>query len=76
MGCTNSNSLTNWENNLLNVFSPQDFTVSLGWNNASPYEWDGFSNLVIEICFNNLNNPYTFNWSTPYELTPFNSTIY
>ena len=79
MGCTNSNSLTNWENNLTNVFSPQDFTVSLGWNNlvlTSPYEWDGFSNLVIEICFNNLNNPYTFNWSTPYELTPFNSTIY
>ena len=51
MGCTNSNSLTNWENNLTNVFSPQDFIVSLGWNNfvlTSPYEWDGISNLVIE----------------------------
>ena len=80
MGCTNSSSLTSWENNLTNVFSPQDFVVSLGWNNlvlTTAYEWDGVSNLVIEICFDNLNNgSYTYNWSTPYELTPFNSAIY
>ena len=80
MGCTNSSSLTSWENNLTNVFSPQDFVVSLGWNNlvlTTAYEWDGVSNLVVEICFNNINNgSYTYNWSTPYELTPFNSTIY
>ena len=80
MGCTNSSSLTSWENNLINVFSPQNLGVNLGWNNlvlTTAYEWDGVSNLVIEICFNNLNTgPYTFNWSTPYQLTPFNSTIY
>ena len=59
MGCTNSTSLQAWENNLTNVFSPQDFQVSLGWNHlilTSPYEWDGISNLVIEICFDNLNS--------------------
>ena len=80
MGCTNSSSLTSWENNLTNVFSPQNLGVNLGWNNlvlTTAYEWDGVSNLVIEICFNNLNSgAYTFNWSTPYQLTPFNSTVY
>ncbi|MDC3134069.1 T9SS type A sorting domain-containing protein [Bacteroidota bacterium] len=80
MGCITSSSLSNWENNLTNVFSPQDVVVNLGWNNlvlTTAYEWDGVSNLVIEICFNNLNNGiYTNNWSTPYQITPFNSAIY
>ena len=80
MGCTNSSSLTSWENNLTNVFSPQNLGVNLGWNNlvlTTAYEWDGVSNLVVEICFNNINNgSYTYNWSTPYQLTPFNSSIY
>tara|TARA_B110001450_G_scaffold50448_1_gene47072 strand:+ start:51 stop:3458 length:3408 start_codon:yes stop_codon:yes gene_type:complete len=80
MGCTNFSSLTSWENNLTNVFSPQNLGVNLGWNNlvlTTAYEWDGVSNLVIEICFNNINNgSYTYNWSTPYQLTPFYSSIY
>jgi hypothetical protein len=52
----------------------------LGWNDfqfTTAYEWDGISNLIVEVCFNNLNNgAYTFNWSTPYKITPFNSAIY
>ena len=66
--------MTSWENNLTNVFSPQNLGVNLGWGNlvlTTAYEWDGVSNLVIEICFNNLNSgAYTFNWSTPYQLAP------
>ena len=66
--------------NLSNVFSPQNIIVNLGWNTfqlTTAYEWDGISNLIVEVCFNNLNSgAYTFNWSTPYKITPFNSAIY
>mgnify|MGYP003343728238 FL=1 len=43
---------------------------------------DGLQDQSIEydtkiVCFNNLNSgAYTFNWSTPYKITPFNSAIY
>ena len=80
MGCTNLNSLSTWTENLVNVLIPQDIKVDLGWNNlilSKPYIWDGVSNLVIEICFNNINmGNYTRNWRTPRELTPFISSLY
>ena len=80
MGCTNQNSINNWQSGLSTVFSPQTVNASLGWNDfvlTTAYEWDGISNLIVEVCFNNLNNgSYTFNWSTPYKITPFNSAIY
>ena len=80
MGCTNQNSINSWQPGLSTVFSPQTVTASLGWNDfqfTTAYEWDGISNLIIEVCFNNLNSgAYTFNWSTPYKITPFNSAIY
>ena len=80
MGCTNQNSINSWQSGLSTVFSPQTVTASLGWNDfqfTTAYEWDGISNLIVEVCFNNLNSgAYTFNWSTPYKITPFNSAIY
>jgi gliding motility-associated-like protein len=80
MGCTNQNAINSWQAGLSTVFTPQTVNVTLGWNAfplTTAYEWDGISNLIVEICFNNLNNgPYTFNWSTPYKITPFNSAIY
>ena len=80
MGCTNQNSINSWQSGLSTVFSPQTVTASLGWNDfqfTTAYEWDGISNLIVEVCFNNLNfGAYTFNWSTPYKITPFNSAIY
>ena len=80
MGCTNLNIINNWIPNLTTVFSPQNISPSIGINNfqlTTAYEWDGISNIVIEICFNNLNNgTYTYNWSTPYQLTPYLSALY
>ena len=77
MGCTNQNILNNWITGLTTVFNPQNISPIIGVNNfqlTSAYEWDGISNLIIEICFNNLNNgAYTYNWSSPYQLTPFSS---
>lgn len=59
---TSVDSLTNWQTNLTEVyrtFSP--FSVTQGNNTISlsqPFEWDGRSNLVVEICFSrNLPSP-------------------
>ena len=79
MGYTTQNNLTTWLPNLSNVFSPQNIIVNLGWNTfqlTTAYEWDGISNLVVEICYDNLANTYSRNWSTPYTTTPFNSVLY
>ena len=60
IGCTSQTELTlSFEQGLTQVFSPQDISVSLGWNSfqLNPgYMWDGFSNLIVEICFDNSNN--------------------
>lgn len=79
MGFTTNNSLTTWATGLTTVFSPQNINVVLGWNVfqlTTAYEWDGISNLIIEVCYDNLSSNYTRNWSTPYCQTPFNSVLY
>ena len=59
MGCTNNNVLT--ANNYLataTVFGPQTFDTKGGWNNitfANQFDWDGTSNIVVEVCFDNGN---------------------
>ena len=80
IGCTSQTELTqSFEQGLTQVFTSQDISVSLGWNNfqLNPgYMWDGFSNLIVEICFDNSDTSYTRNWSTPFEATNYNSTNY
>ena len=79
MGCTGQSTLANWQQGLTQVFSPQNIIVNLGWNTfqlTTAYEWDGISNLVVEICYDNLSSNYTRNWSTPYHVTNYNSVLY
>ncbi|MCB9196538.1 MAG: gliding motility-associated C-terminal domain-containing protein [Flavobacteriales bacterium] len=80
MGCTSSSNLTNnWEIGLVNVFTPQNINIVQGMNTltlSSAYEWDGLSNLVVEICYNNLNLNFTNNSVTPNTNTGTNSTLY
>ena len=80
MGCTNLTTISTYQTGLSTVFSPQNIFVALGWNDfqfTTAYEWDGISNLIVEICYNNIpnGNPYTNNWSTPFQITPFNSAL-
>lgn len=59
------------------VFGPQTFTETTGWNThifTTPFNWDGSSNILIEVCFN--NTFYTYNALTFYSTTSFNSSIY
>ncbi len=84
MGCTNTTSLSNWISGLSNVYIPKTYNVVAGWN-AHPfdlaYEWDGVSNLVVEICFT--EGPGTFGYAnytqscvSPYTTTSFTSCLY
>ncbi|MBL4733737.1 MAG: gliding motility-associated C-terminal domain-containing protein [Flavobacteriales bacterium] len=79
MGCTSTNVLSSWESGLTTVFTPKNYTISTGYNNHVldvAYDWDGVSNIVVEICYNNLSTAYTNNSSSPYTNTGFNSVIY
>ena len=56
MGCTNANQITTMQTGLTQVYGPQSVNINTGWNNytlTQPYDWDGVSNLVVEVCFNN-----------------------
>ena len=57
IGCTSSNTLTAFVPGLSVVYNGNISTIS-GWNDYtldSPYDWDGSSNLIVEICYNNSN---------------------
>jgi gliding motility-associated-like protein len=81
MGCTNLTSLTTWVPGLMNVYTPKTYNVVTGWN-AHPfdvaYEWDGISNVIVEICFT--EGPpypnYTQSCESPYTTTAFTSCLY
>ena len=58
LGCTANNSLStdHWEPANTVVFGPAVFSTSLGVNSfplSVPFDWDGRTNLVLEICYNN-----------------------
>lgn len=63
---------------LTQVFFAPSINITTGWNTynfPTPYEWDGVSNLLIDVC-NGISNGYTNNSSSPYTITPFNSVLY
>lgn len=79
MGCTQTTDLTQFETGLTQVFAPQNVNITTGWNThvlTTAYEWDGISNLVVEVCYDNLALPFTNNSITPFTNTTFNSCIY
>ncbi len=79
IGCTSISSITSWQSGLTTVFTPKNIVISTGLNNHfldSPYDWDGTSNLIVEICYNNLSSAYTNNSASPYTITGYTSAIY
>jgi gliding motility-associated-like protein len=80
LGCTSQTALTNtWVTGLTTVFTPQNIVITTGWNTlpfTAAYEWDGLSNIVVEICYNNLATNFTQNSLTPFTSTPFNSSTF
>lgn len=81
LGCTGTASLTGFESGLTQVLNPATISIAPGWNKYIldvPYSWDGVSNLVVEVCYNNIScqGSYTYNAFTYYSTTTFNSYVY
>lgn len=58
IGCTGVATLTGFETGLSQVYGPVSYSTTPGVNTvtlATPFDWDGVSNLVIEICFDNID---------------------
>ncbi|MFI5220738.1 MAG: PKD domain-containing protein [Bacteroidia bacterium] len=66
-----------FQSGMTTVFGPRNYADITGWNThifTSPFYWDGGSNLVVEICFN--NSSAHWNSSSYYTSAGFNSTAY
>jgi len=79
VGCTSATSLTTtFIPGLATVYGPQNTTVTVGWNMhnfATAYEWDGVSNLVVEVCYTwTAQYSYTSNAIVNWTTTTFNSS--
>ncbi|MFH1320281.1 MAG: CUB domain-containing protein [Bacteroidota bacterium] len=77
MGCTGLTSISTWQSGLTTVFPAQTITIAAGWNThalTNAYDWDGTSNIIVEVCFNNAS--YTNNSATYYTTTGFTSVVY
>lgn len=77
LACVGADSLDNAflaRGSLTQVYTTASYTVTTGWNThvfQTPYDWDGVSNLIVDICFSNTttgNNP-----KMKYTTTPFKS---
>lgn len=75
---TSLTSVTAFDNTFQTVVNPQSLTVVPGWNLHlfdTPFMWNGVSNILIEICFN--NSSWTAqNSQNNMTTTPFTSVIY
>ncbi len=77
--CTNAQDLASTsfdQTGLIQVYYAASANITTGWNTynfSTAYEWDGVSNILIDVC-NSITNPsYTYNSSTPYTITPYAS---
>lgn len=85
MKCTNlttfSATATTFQSGLLNVFPATTYTISTGWNPhvfSSAFDWDGVSNIIVQVCFSELNpgSNFTDNSITASDATTNISTLY
>lgn len=76
IGCSSLTALSAFQTGLTTVYSG-NYTTSAGINtitfSGNGYAWDGDSNLIIEMCFD--NNSYTSSDAVRYTTTTFNSVI-
>ncbi len=64
MGQTSVTALTStFETGLTQVFTTASYASTVGWNThtfTTPFFWDGVSNIVLEICFDNYVTGYDY----------------
>ncbi len=78
IGASSLSNITAWEVGLTPVFNQATHSVSLGWNEIpfiTPFNWDGISNIVIEVCSQSTAYVYSGNASVNSSNTSFTSTL-
>jgi len=63
---TSTTALSAWETGMVNYYSAPSVTPVAGWNDfnlATPFNWNGTDNLVVEVCFWNGPSTYSYNAS-------------
>lgn len=79
MGCTTDDvTPANFPTGLTTVYSTSSETPNTAWNNYvldTEYDWDGVSNLYVEICYHNTAG-FTASDEVRYTATPFQSVLY
>lgn len=81
IGCTSLNNLTNFQGGLTTVVNPRTINLAAGWNDYAfdqNYDWDGTSNIIIDVCYNNDGPLASWSSNSPhfYTTTPFTSVVY
>ncbi len=80
IGCTQISSLASWQTGLTLVYTPKNYIISTGYNNHVldvQYDWDGTSNIIVEICYDNRTDvTFTSNSASPFTVTGYTSVIY
>jgi hypothetical protein len=74
---TPTTSLTAWETGATSVFTIASYIPVVGLNThtfSTPFNWDGTSSLLVEVCFNNTS--YTQNCVVNQTTTTYNSSLY
>lgn len=77
MKCTSAvdlSSTTFDQVGLTQVYYSPSINITTGWNTYSfptAYEWDGVSNILIDVCNSQTIPSYTQNSESPYTITPF-----
>ena len=80
MGATSNSTLsTTFVNGLTTVYSSPSYQPAAGWNNITfqtPFNWNGTSNIIIQICSNNSSYVSNGNASIALTTTSYNSGVY
>ena len=77
LGHTTSPGLSSWQSGTTPAFFATSVTDVVGWNTyalTTPFLWDGTSNLVVEVCFQ--NSSFITNGIVNQTATTFNSSYW
>ncbi|REJ83163.1 MAG: hypothetical protein DWQ44_00145 [Bacteroidetes bacterium] len=79
MGTTVLTTITSFQGGLSTVLNPVNYQPIVGWNTHTfntPFNWNGSSNIIVEVCFQNGSFVNGGNASVRQSSTAYTSTVY
>lgn len=79
IACTSLNSITTFQGGLTTVVNPRTINITPGWNTYifdTNYDWDGVSNIIVDVCFDNTSLGWDDNSPNRFTPTAFTSVVY